>query len=155
MLRHFFFLLCFFCVAWSVCAQKHDNIWLFGYDYDPGGLKEGIRFQFDDSLKISYEGRAMDFAATSAFLADSSGSLRVYSNGCYVANAEGNEIEGTEGLNPGTMYNLFCAHGYGYNMPQNTIVVPAYTTGAEEFHFFHSPVTGNISKNLLTTLDLL
>ncbi|MDX1910566.1 MAG: PKD domain-containing protein [Saprospiraceae bacterium] len=154
MLRIISLLLFNLSISGSVSAQKHDNIWLFGYDYDPGGLKEGIRFQFDDSLKISYEGRAMDFATTSAFLSDSNGNLLIYSNGCYIANSQGEEVENSAGLNPGIMYNIFCADGYGYNIPNGMISVPD-PENQNLVHFFHYPLVDNqnpVAKNILHTL---
>ncbi|MDO8366822.1 MAG: PKD domain-containing protein [Saprospiraceae bacterium] len=134
-------------------AQKQDNIWLFGYDYTPGGLKEGFRFRFDDSLVISYEGRAMDFVTTSACISDSSGNLLLYSNGCYIENADGMEVEGSSGLNPGILYDLFCDHGYGYNIPTGMMAIPDPADTAL-YHFFHYPLVGNAYstfKNLLHT----
>jgi FOG: PKD repeat len=142
-------------VAWHcivVDAQKHDNIWLFGYDYNPDPLSEGIRFRFDDSLTISYEQRPMDIATTSACLSDSAGNLLLYSNGCYVANAEGNEVEGSTGLNsPGTMYNIFCAGGFGYGIPQGMLSLPD-PARPSLVYFLHFLVNGAISKNLMYTL---
>jgi len=132
-------------------AQKQDNIWLFGYDYNSGGLKEGVRFRFDDSLIISYEERTADFASTSAFISDSTGNLLLYSNGCYISNADGGEVQGSSGLNPGTMYNIFCAGDVGYNIPQGMMAVP-HSTDSFLYYFFHFLVTGSISKNLLYTL---
>ncbi len=134
-----------------VKAQKQDNIWLFGYDYNQGGLKEGIRFRFDDSLVISYEGRPMDFASTSAFISDSAGNLLLYSNGCYIANANGAEIEGSSGLNPGSMYNIFCAGDVGYNTPQGMLTLSS-PSNPSFFYFFHFLVNGSISKDVLQTV---
>ncbi len=150
MLRSLILLLCVGAFS-HLHAQKQDNTWLFGYDYNPGGLKEGIRFRFDDSLVISYEERLMDFASTSAFISDSTGNLLLYSNGCYIDNADGMEVQGSSGLNPGTLYNIFCADDLGYNIPQGMITIP-HPNNPFYFYFFHFLVTGSISKNLLYTL---
>jgi hypothetical protein len=138
----------------QIHAQKQDNIWIFGYDYNQGGLKEGIRFQFDDSLVISYEGRAMEFYTTSACLSDSSGNLLLYSNGCYIENADGAEVEGSSGLNPGILYDIYCSVGAGYNIPMGMIVLPDPLNTALK-HFFHYPLVNtqnSVTKNLLHTL---
>lgn len=135
-------------------AQNQDNIWLFGYDYTPGGPKEGIRFQFDDSLVISYEERAMEFYSTSTCISDSSGNLLLYSNGCYVENSEGMEVEGSSGLNPGILYDLYCSIGSGYNLPTGMMVLPDPVNTALK-HFFHYPLVNtqnSVTKNLLHTL---
>ncbi len=132
-------------------AQKQDNVWLFGYDYNPGDLKEGIRFSFDDSLIISYEERLMDFYTTTACISDSAGNLLLYSNGCYIDNSQGMEVAGSSGLNPGTMYNIYCADDIGYNIPMGMIALPA-PENPTNFYFFHFLVNGPISKNLTFTL---
>ena len=149
-----FIFLYFFVFIGVVTAQKQDNVWLFGYDYNPGGLKEGIRFTFDDSLVIINNPRPMDFAKTSTCISDSSGNLLLYSNGCYISNSEDMDVAGSSGLNPGTMYNIFCTADIGYNTQQGIITLPD-PTQTHLFHFFHYLVTGPQSKNVLhSVVDL-
>ncbi|HAD13573.1 MAG TPA: hypothetical protein DCF33_14190 [Saprospirales bacterium] len=131
-------------------AQKQDNVWLFGYRFDEDSLSNGIIFQFDDSLKITYEPRPMDFATTSACISDSSGNLLLYSNGCYIANSADMEVEGSSGLNPGILYNLFCADDVGYNIPTGMISLPD-PGESTMIHFFHYPSVTTAFKNLLHT----
>jgi hypothetical protein len=151
MLRIIFFILFYTGVLLPLNAQKQDNVWVFGYRFIEDSLANGIFFHFDDSLKITYEPKPMDFANTSACISDSSGNLLLYSNGCYVANADGVEVEGSTGLNPGTMYNIFCAGDVGYNNPQGMMVLP-HPTNLSLFYFFHFLINGAISKNLSYTL---
>ena len=93
----------------------------------------------------------MDFYTTTACISDSAGNLRLYSNGCYIDNAQGIEVEGSSGLNPGTMYNIFCTADIGYNIPMGMTALfdPEHPT---HIYFFHFLVTGSISKNLTYTL---
>ena len=47
MLRLYIVLLLLAAYFLPACAQKEDNAWIFGYDYNPGdGLAEGIYFSF-------------------------------------------------------------------------------------------------------------
>lgn len=121
-------------------AQKEDNVWVLGYNYDPiDALAEGVCFYFGDSLEISYAKRPMAFFDSGASICDSLGNLLLYSNGCYVETAGGGEVEGSEGMNPGIMYDLFCADNKGYNSAQNMMLLPDPGNPAY-FHFFHCPV---------------
>jgi hypothetical protein len=138
-------------------GQKQDNVWVFGYRFSQSILANGIFFHFDDSLKISYEPKPMDFYTTSACISDSSGNLLLYSNGCYIADAEGVEVEGSSGLNPGILYDIFCTDDIGYNIPTGMIAV-SDPANISLKHFFHFPLVGNSNstyKNLLhTSVDL-
>lgn len=122
-------------------AQKHDNIWVMGYDSNqfPGfpGI-ERVILTFEDSLKIEYSDGVMDLGKTSAMICDSTGNILIFSNGCYIANANDVEIQGSEGLNPGIGYNIFCSDGGGYNYWQNMILLPD-PSNQTVFHFFHMP----------------
>ncbi len=139
-------------IAWKAHTQKHDNVWLFGYDYSDTPLSEGVRFQFGDSLVITSEQRPMPFWTNEASICDFSGQLVLYTNGCYIETAEGMEVENSEGLNPGLMYNLFCTDGDGYNLPQNTIIIQDMINSSL-YHLFHYPSSQSvINKNLLHTL---
>jgi hypothetical protein len=96
----------------------------------------------------------MEFYTTSACLSDSSGNLLLYSNGCYIENADGAEVEGSSGLNPGILYDIYCSVGAGYNIPMGMIVLPDPLNTALK-HFFHYPLVNtqnSVTKNLLHTL---
>ncbi|MEO6759806.1 MAG: hypothetical protein ABIO24_10165, partial [Saprospiraceae bacterium] len=126
-------------LAASLFAQKEDNVWLFGYDYDPGdGLSECFRFDFDDSLVITQYQNPMQFGASSAAISDSLGHLLAYSNSCYVNKGDGSEISNSGGLNPGLMYDLFCYKNYSYNLQQNMLMLPD-PVQANLIHLFHVP----------------
>ncbi|MFN0175926.1 MAG: PKD domain-containing protein [Saprospiraceae bacterium] len=81
----------------------------------------------------------MRIGKTSAMICDSSGKLLLLSNGCYIANGKNVEVQGSEGLNPGIVYNIFCSDGDGYNFLDNMILLPD-PSNQTVFHFFHIPV---------------
>jgi hypothetical protein len=157
MLRIIFFILFYTGVFLPLNAQRQDNVWVFGYRFIEDSLANGIFFHFDDSLKIIYRSKPMDFYTTSACISDSSGNLLIYSNGCYIENSEGLEIEGSSGLNPGILYDIFCADDIGYNIPTGMIALPDPVNVTIK-HFFHFPIVNNqnsVTQNLLhTSVDL-
>ncbi|MFN0175929.1 MAG: PKD domain-containing protein [Saprospiraceae bacterium] len=121
-------------------AQKQDNTWVFGYVYTQENPDTTLRIilNFDDSLKITYDEGIMRIDKTSAMICDSSGKILLFSNGCYIANVNDAEIQGSQGLNPGALYNIFCSDGGGYNFWQNMILLPD-PSNQTVFHFFHMP----------------
>jgi hypothetical protein len=143
----------FFCLPLWVSAQKEDNVWIFGYRYTSQPLANGITFTFDDSLTISYFQKPMAISDSHASICDAEGALLLYTNGCYIAGPDHQMIENSAGLNPGISYNNQCLNGFGYNIPQNHILLPApgYTN---LFYLFHYPIvkeTSIFAKNLLVT----
>ena len=99
---------------------------------------ERVVLTFDDSLKIEYSEGVMDMGATNSIICDSTGHLLVFSNGCYIANASDEVVQGSVGLNPGIVYNIFCADGDGYNI-LNSMIVLADPGNVSKYHFFHIP----------------
>ncbi|MBK8195363.1 MAG: hypothetical protein IPK76_19895, partial [Lewinellaceae bacterium] len=136
--RLFFLLMIVMHTGVRIYAQQEDNIWIFGYDYNPGdGLAEGVYFTFGDSLEVSYHQRPMSILKSSASICDTAGNLLIYSNGCYVETADGTEVENSEGLNPGALYNN-CEDNDGYNISQNMIILTDPKQGFV-YHLFHLP----------------
>lgn len=109
-----------------VNAQKEDYTWLFGYNYNTiTNDAEEIRFSFKDSFNISFRQRPMPLRPTNAVLSDSTGSLLLYTNGCYIANKNDAFIENSEGLNPGYLYNDNCiVDSIGYPTNQSAMFLP-------------------------------
>ncbi|MCW5921599.1 MAG: PKD domain-containing protein [Saprospiraceae bacterium] len=134
-------------------SQRQDNVWVLGYNYDPtDALAEGVHLRFDDSLQISYPKRPMGLFNSNASICDSLGNLLLYSNGCYVETADGIEVENSEGMNPGFLYNLFCSDNYGYGLSQSIVLLPD-PGNPDLFHFFHIPlVAPSFVKNVLHTV---
>ena len=122
-------------------AQKQDNVWLFGYRYSFENLSNSTQFNFGDSLVIteSYLSRAMSIDDSNTTICDSLGNLLAYSNGCYIAKADGSEIANSEGLNPGILYDAQCSMNDGYNIPQSMLMLPDPVDDSI-IHLFHIPL---------------
>ncbi|MBV6438997.1 MAG: hypothetical protein EPGJADBJ_00627 [Saprospiraceae bacterium] len=133
-------------------TQKEDNVWATAYRYSFDTISNRIFFTFGDSLQISYTQRPMSFQGVSASICDSAGNLLIYSNGCYVETADGYEVVGSEGMNPGLLYDLSCADNEGYRLSQSMVLLPD-PANPDLFHFFHMPlVAPSFVKDVLHTL---
>ncbi|MCY7328039.1 MAG: PKD domain-containing protein [Saprospiraceae bacterium] len=123
---------------------------MFAYRYSFENLSNSIEFDFGDSLVIteSYLNRTTSFKESSASICDSSGNLLAYSNGCYVAKADGSEITNSEGLSPGIMYDLQCLDNDGYNVAQNMLMLPDPTHDSI-IHLFHIPLIKTPDNNFM------
>ncbi|MDW8230169.1 MAG: PKD domain-containing protein [Saprospiraceae bacterium] len=117
-------------------AQRHDNVWVMGYNTAPNNLNWGILFEFNDSLTIRYRAQYAGFFNANTSISDSLGRLVLMSNGCYVADSAGNVLPGGHGLNPGLLYNIFCPSNQGYTLPQSLLTLPDPVRKGV-YHIFH------------------
>src|SRR5690606_30897494 len=105
-------------------AQRHDNIWLFGYSSNTvDSAWGGSVMDFNgDSLEISYQYRYLNFNVTNASICDTAGNLLFYTNGIRIVNASHEIMENGNGLNPGEFAdnNL----GSGYILNQGAMAIP-------------------------------
>ncbi len=102
---------------------KRDHVWLFGYA-SGHGFPFGIStLDFNDCQLDVYEGfSAMDFSETNASLCDEEGNLICYTNGIYIANANHEQMENGDGLNPGPQTEPWIDDGLP--LPQGTLFLP-------------------------------
>lgn len=106
-------------------------------------MANGIYFDFNDSLQITFKSKPMSILQSSAMICDSSGQLSLFSNGCYIDNGNNEYIANSDGLNPGAVYNEFCVPdslGYpkGYNS-YNTMVFLPDPGNKDQVYLFHIP----------------
>jgi PKD domain len=109
-------------LQFQVIAQKHDNLWLFGY-----GFQEPVRrmtLDFDkDSLGFVCKIGELPLLYSGAWVCDSIGKLQLLTSGCNLVNSMENEILNGDSLNPGYQFNLSCQNGtlsarqYGFFLP--------------------------------------
>jgi PKD repeat protein len=106
-------------------GQKHDNIWLFGYNVqEPQPENYGgcvLDFNLDPAATYKEE-REMNLNVTVASICDSTGNLLFYTNGIYIANHTHGMMENGDSLNPGEITtNSFYS---GLKVFQSEIVLP-------------------------------
>jgi hypothetical protein len=123
-----------------VQAQRHDNIWIFGYnskDTIPG--IEGSICAFDQNPGVFfYQPIGLNLHVSSTNIADSSGHLLFYTNGCAIANAQHEIMENGDGLNPGTIHDNYCEYGYIAG-PQSALILPK-PGDPSLFYIFHKRI---------------
>ncbi|NNM15611.1 MAG: hypothetical protein HKO56_03045, partial [Bacteroidia bacterium] len=90
-------------------GQGINNNWITGYGGgfgDPDFGESTIDF-FTGSASISLNHMEMDFRQTHANISDSSGNLLFFTNGYYIADANGDTMLNGTGINPSTFTNMF------------------------------------------------
>lgn len=123
----------------AIAQQKYDYNWLFGYDTDlgtPGGDGADISFN-EDTISISYVQRDMYIYVTNASISDSLGNLLLYTNGCYIANAEHEMMVNGDSLNPGQVHDSQCYDGY--TAPEGVLIIPK-PGSSYEYLLFHQGI---------------
>ncbi len=137
-MRHkvFFFQLLFLTLQIQAFSQKHDNVWIFGYNSNTIDSSFGgstIDFNLDPPDAF-YEYRYMDMDITNASICDSSGNLLFYTNGISISNYLHEMIPNSDTLNPGGLSDEF--YEYGYPLPQGVMILSL--PGSDSlFYVFH------------------
>jgi hypothetical protein len=109
-----------FCLLGIIAAAQTAKYqcWPGGIAGVPGQAGYGnyvIRFD-EDGRSVALDSLRMNFESTVAMAVDSSGALIFYSNGCYIANSQGDTISLEGGLNPGALHDWVCPTS-GYIAP--------------------------------------
>ncbi|MCO6484853.1 MAG: T9SS type A sorting domain-containing protein [Saprospiraceae bacterium] len=97
-------------------AQKHDFIWMNGYDAEYGGKFGNFYMDFhtDPISVVPIDFQSVDLRTQVSTFCSADGDLLLVSNGCRFFDRYGNVLPGGDTLNPGKYYNDFCADGEGY-----------------------------------------
>jgi hypothetical protein len=109
-------------LVFSIAADaqdKHDNIWIFGYDGSPRTVFDFTSGQLE-LLNNSFE---MGLDQTNTIMSDKDGKLLFYSNGCEINNAEHEIMENGDVISPGMMEDIYCPAGYTV-WPQGVLALP-------------------------------
>ncbi len=104
-------------------AQMHDANWPMGILDFPGHSGYGnVLLHFDSVGNPSWQTATlnMNFERTVAAMSDSTGHLLFYTNGCHIANAQGDTMPNGAGLNPGEVHDMLCGTA-GYNVPNGAM----------------------------------
>jgi len=135
------FIIACYVVSYNLSAQGYDRNWITGMHELPGvqGYNNAlIRFLPNGSIQMDTIDLGMNIESTVATMSDSAGNLLFFTNGCYIAQADGHFMPGGEGLNPGQMHDWVCGKT-GYVSPRGAMAIPA--PGSNHLYYlFHSGV---------------
>ena len=117
-------------VIFPLFGQKYDHLWLLGYD---SGNEPGVELNMldynGDSVQVLTEAGATGMYVSGSVIADTSGQLLLYSDGCRVINRAHEIVENGDGINPGEVHNQQCPEEdlkFGYIAGrQGTLFLPA------------------------------
>lgn len=143
------------CTHCDLAGQGLDNIWLLGYNAAAGSPWGSLTIDFQSGAADIYPlFRAMDQTTTSANISDSAGTLLFYTNGYYIADANGDTMANGAGLNPSSYTSDI---GNGLWIPQADLILPK-PGDPSIYYLFHSTVDDmvNITSQYLylTTIDM-
>jgi hypothetical protein len=130
MKRIFVFLLSFSFSTNLLNAQgKEGNVWILGYPSTPG-----FPISYIGGTKISFENGGIDTSKfvtprsmfSSSSIADDSGNLLFYSNGCDIINQNHEIMANGENINGvGVLYDLYCTGElFAYGELQDMLILP-------------------------------
>lgn len=97
----------FFLVS-DLIGQKEDYQWVMGeHEY-------GVLIDFNGDTRDTASREILEeLSFTNASICDENGELLLYTNGCFVTNANNEKIEGSDSLNFSNFYDLVCPNGDG------------------------------------------
>lgn len=121
-------------------GQKHDNIWLFGYNiYFPFNPPSGTIFDFSTGEpELKYIHFPFNLGLSSASISDENGHLLFYTNGCTIMNADYEIMQNGEGLNPGIIADRRCPIEYPASA-QSSLILPQPNNDSL-YYLFHKQI---------------
>jgi hypothetical protein len=126
----------------AVVAQKHDYVWVVGDDNQLSDTTHGgstIDFK-QQPPTAHYNYRELNFRTCNASICDTAGNLLFYTNGCSIAGADDQIIEGGEGLNLGNVYQSKCQQeGYYTSGYQSALILPM-PDSSSIYYLFHKKI---------------
>ncbi len=138
-------------LATTLSAQKHDYNWLSGVSAYIADYPEYSTTLIDfnqNPYKPKQVIQDMGFLAGAvSIMSDSSGQLLFYTNGCYIANAAGDTIEGGGLLNyaSGEDFLDACLDNDGYTIRMGVISVPTDAANGQ-YALIHKDLQANWSN---------
>ena len=146
-MRNNVLLIAFMLLTAASFAQKHDNIWLGGSNLFPGAEGNGnYLIRFDNGQPV-VESAALNlnFEATTAAFADSSGQLYMYTNGCSIMYRTGEMLVNGDGMNPGTIRDLSC-NEFGYISSRGAVFIPFPGREGELWYLLYMSVDQTLNR---------
>jgi len=133
----------------TATAQPVYSVWPVGTnefpDTVPGYGNALVRFE-PGVTKVFPAHLRMNFESTSAAMADSLGNLLFYTNGCYIADAQGDTMPGGAGLNPGEMHDWTCPTA-GYASPKGAMALP-WPGRPQQYVLLHMGVRYDVARKI-------
>jgi hypothetical protein len=115
--------------------RKADYMWLMGYHYQLD-WRDWI-FDFNKNpMQHSLKYKLLVGDLMTANISDKNGNLAFYTNGCKIANAQNQIIQGGDTINNGLAYTPICNGGYSYSPTQGTVILPSITDDSS-YYMFH------------------
>ena len=150
--------------ACEVFGQQHDRVWVIGDSNSPTTTNHGgeiIDFGTNPP-QAYYNYRKLNMRLCNASLCDSLGNLLAYTNGCDIAGADDEIIEGGDTINAGYVNHLQCRqYDYGYTSGiQSALMLPMPdTTGIiftfhEHLIYTYDPFSVITDKLLYSVVDM-
>jgi hypothetical protein len=136
-------------------SQGLNHQWLLGYGTftDSFSTSQKARLLFDvNNVTVVPETRKMKFLSAQANIADSTGNLLFYTNGCWIADATNDTMQNGNGLNPGPFTNSWCNNLYGMPFIGQTLALP-WPDSSHKYILFHS--TGNPGTGVFLPTELM
>lgn len=124
-----------------------NNNWPIGMASENGAPVSSGVISFNSNPPV-FEARDlhMNFESTVASVSDSTGQLWFYTNGCFIANKDGEPILNSEGLNPGPVHDWVCSE-VGYICPRGAMFI-RQPDNPNIFYLFHLGMRYDFDKHL-------
>ena len=155
-------LILLFFLPFCSLAQKHDNVWIFGYESmsSTEGIEGSVGTFIDGNLEFINQPIGLQLSRTNGVISDIEGDLLFYTNGCEIANADHEIMENGEGINPGEVHDVQCDDWYTSGA-QSCLILPK-PESASEYYLFHKHIIYTYEpqfdvvtdKLLYTTIDI-
>jgi hypothetical protein len=136
-MRKLYIFIAFMAANSTAYSQKMDNVWLLGAQLQVNALANTNILTFDDSLVITNQLRATSMHSTNASISDSLGNLLFYTNGCYIADRNGDMVINSDSLNPGLVYELSCVEETKGYASSSSALFLKHPTQANLIYLFH------------------
>ena len=137
---------------------KYDYQWVIGYDLLSGSSGKAILNFNQSPIHLDSSQNNFYFETANTSICDENGNLVFYSDGCQIADASHEVMQGGEEINPGWVHDEYCDFGYIGSL-QSMMSLPSINN-EEQFSIFHilrEEVTGQgilATKLLASTIDM-
>jgi hypothetical protein len=124
-------------IAPPLLAQKHDYIWMTGYNSDlavDGYEINKLDFNYDP-VNVTADATSGSIYVSGATIADTTGQLLFYTDGCSVFNALHEQVENGDNLNPGEVHDSQCG---------NPVADLGYIAGRQSSLFLPDPSSDSL-----------